>query len=228
MLNDLFRGVFDSSAASAVSVGPFFICLAVALLAGAGIALTARHSRGFSHSFLVTLFFLPALTCVTIMMVNGNVGAGVATAGAFSLVRFRSAAGTAREIALIFLSMVCGLVLGMGYVAIGVLFALLLCAAYLLLERYNPERRMARRSLRITVPEDLDYEHAFDEPLNRYCAHWELKQTKTTNMGSLFRLSYDITLKPQSSAKALIDELRCLNGNLEIAVGSAETASSDL
>ena len=227
-MKSIFQGLFDSASASVISPENFLLCAGVALLMGAAIAWTAGRRSGSSFSFLISLAALPILSCVTIMMVNGNVGAGVATAGAFSLVRFRSAAGTAREIALIFLAMVCGLIAGMGYLAYALLFCLILCALFLGLGRLDPEARGYRKTLRVTVPEDLDYEGALDEPLRQYCSSWNLKQAKTVNMGSLFRLTYDVTLKPGASAKALIDALRCRNGNLEIALGTAESVSSEL
>ena len=228
MFSELFRGIFDTTGTTVISVENFLLCAAAALLMGGIIAWTAGRKRSASWSFLISLAALPALSCVTIMMVNGNIGAGVATAGAFSLVRFRSAAGSAREIALIFLAMVCGLIAGMGYLAYALLFTLLLCALFLILGKFDPEANGRKKTLRITVPEDLDYEGVLDAPLRKYCAAWAVKQVKTVNMGSLFRLTYEITLKPETGVKELMDELRCLNGNLEIAVGSAEAVASEL
>ena len=227
-MTNIFSGLFDSAGTKVISAENFMLCVGAALLIGGAIAWTAGRKKGSSFSFLVSLAALPVLSCVTIMMVNGNVGAGVATAGAFSLVRFRSAAGTAREIVLIFLAMVCGLIAGMGYLAYAVLFCLLLCLLFLGLGRLDPERNGLKKTLRITVPEDLDYEGALEEPLHHYCSAWTLKQAKTVNMGSLFRLTYEVTMKPEARAKALIDDLRCLNGNLEIAVGTEETVVSEL
>ena len=228
MLNTLFQGIFDSASATVIPVGQFLLCMVVSLAIGAVIALSASRRSGFNHSFLAALAALPALVCATIMMVNGNIGAGVATAGAFSLVRFRSAAGTAKEIALIFLAMVAGLIAGMGYLAYAVLFALILSVLFLLLGRFDPEARGLKKSLRITIPEDLDYDGVFDGLLGDFCKEWKLRQVKTTNMGSLFRLTYDITLRDGGSEKEFIDKLRCLNGNLEISISQAESAASDL
>ena len=228
MLENVFQGIFDSSAAAVIPVGKFLLCMAVSLVIGAGVALTASRRKGFSHSFVIALAALPALVCATIMMVNGNIGAGVATAGAFSLVRFRSAAGTAREIVLIFLAMVVGLIAGMGYLAYAALFALILCVSFLLLDRFDPEARGLKKSLRITIPEDLDYDGVFDGLLSEYCSEWALKQVKTTNMGSLFRLTYLLTLRSGASEKELIDKLRCHNGNLEISMSQADSSASDL
>ena len=228
MLNTIFKGIFDTASMTVISVPDFLLGLAVALVIGAGIAFTASRRGSQSHSFLVTLAALPALVCVTIMMVNGNIGAGVATAGAFSLVRFRSAPGTAREIALIFMAMVAGLVTGMGYLAYAALFALVMCLCLALMGSFDPEAKGLTRTLRITIPEDLDYDGVFDPLLSEHCKRWNLTQVKTVNMGSLFRLSYQVTLKPDASEKAFIDALRCHNGNLEIALLQGESVASEL
>ena len=216
MLNTIFKGIFDSSAMTVISVTDFLLCVAVALALGAGIALTASRRSGLSHSFLATLAALPALVCVTIMMV------------AFSLVRFRSAPGTAKEIALIFMAMVSGLVAGMGYLAYAVLFTLIMCIIFLILGRFDPEARGLTKTLRVTIPEDLDYDGVFDGLMAEYCKQWKLTQVKTVNMGSLFRLNYQLTLKPGANEKAFIDALRCHNGNLEIALLQGENVSSEL
>ena len=228
MLNTIFKGIFDSASVTVISAADFLLCVGVALLIGGLIALAASRKTGYTNSFLVSLFALPALSCVVIMMVNGNVGAGVATAGAFSLVRFRSAAGSAKEIALIFLAMVAGLIAGMGYLAYAALFTLILCLIFYLAGRADPEAKGLNKTLRVTIPEDLDYSGVFDETLRAYCTAWDLKQVKTVNMGSLFRLKYDVTLRPGKSEKEFIVRLRCYNGNLEITMAQAETAASEL
>ena len=228
MLSNIFQGIFDSASTTVIPLPQFLLCVGVALAIGGGIALAAARRSGFSHSFLAALAALPALSCVTIMMVNGNIGAGVATAGAFSLVRFRSASGSAREIALIFLAMVAGLIAGMGYLAYAALFALILCLLFLAVGRFDPEVMGLKKSLRITIPEDLDYCGAFDGLMNQYCREWSLRQVKTVNMGSLFRLTYELTLRSDANEKEFIDRLRCLNGNLEIAMGHAGSVASEL
>jgi len=167
----------------------------------------------------MTLIVLPAVVSVVIMMVNGNVGAGVAVAGAFSLVRFRSVPGTAKEIAIIFLAMATGLVAGMGYLGIAILCTVILGMAFLLLN-LSPlgETSDGQKLLRITIPEDLNYTDVFDDLFEKYTKHAKLLDVKTTNMGSLFKLSYDVELQDTSLEKAFIDELRCRNGNLEISI----------
>ena len=228
MLDNLFKGLFDSASVSVIPVGTFLLCVAVSLLIGGAIAFTASRKSQYNFSFLAALAALPALACVTIMMVNGNVGAGVATAGAFSLVRFRSAAGSAREMALIFLSMVAGLIAGMGYLAYAALFTLILCACFLLWNHFDPAADNRKKCLRVTIPEDLDYNGVFDGILRLYCREWKLDQVKTTNMGALFKLKYDVTLRDAAKEKEFLDQLRTRNGNLEISLSHAETTSSEL
>lgn len=200
---DLFRGLFDTEMTQVISVQNFLICLGSAL----------------------------AIVCVVIMMVNGNVGAGVAVAGAFSLVRFRSVPGSAREIGAIFLAMGAGLVVGMGYIGYAFLIALVLgavSAVYNQLDFGSSKRAALDKTLHITIPEDLDYTGVFDDLLREYAARWELTQVKTTNMGSMFRLTYNITLSAPGREKEFIDKLRCRNDNLEISLCRQETALGEL
>ena len=174
MLENLFKGVFDSNFVSVISMDKFLLCVGVALLIGGAVAFTASRKSRLSFSFLTTLLTLPALSCVVIMMVNGNIGVGVATAGTFSLVRFRSAAGSAKEMALIFLCMVAGLIAGMGYLAYATLFTLVLCIIYLITSLFDPAAKGLHRRLRVTVPEDLDYTGIFQNTLSTYCKSWKL------------------------------------------------------
>ena len=185
----------------------------------------------YTKSLAVTLAFLPAVVCVVIMMVNGNVGAGVAVAGAFSLVRFRSAPGSAKEIAAIFLAMAAGLIVGMGYIGFAFLFTVILCGMCMLYNRldFGTKKNAALyKTLHITIPEDLDYSDVFDDIFKEYTAEHELVRVKTTNMGSMFRLTYAITLRDAALEKEFIDKIRCRNGNLEITVSKQETATAEL
>lgn len=231
MLNTIFQGIFDTQSTVVISVSDFLLCIAVSLVLGLLLAGVYTYKSRYTKSFLVTLAMLPAIVCVVILMVNGNVGTGVAVAGAFSLVRFRSAPGTAKEIGAIFLAMCAGLIVGMGYLGYAVLFTVVLCAVTLLYNRFDfGSRRNEERYkvLHITVPEDLDYTGAFDEVLDKYTVSHELMQVKTSNMGSLFRLTYHLVLNSPEEEKELIDKLRCRNGNLEISVSRSETASCEL
>ena len=231
MPDDLFRGVFDTAAASVITPGKFLLCVGVSLVMGLILCLMVLWRSRSSESFAITLALLPASVCVVIMMVNGNIGAGVAVAGAFSLVRFRSAAGTGREISAVFIAMGAGLIAGMGYLAYGVLFTLVLggmMMAYTAVHLGGSRRDTQYRQLRITIPESLNYVNVFDPVLESYTSEYSLKQVKSTNMGSMFRLTYDIVIRPGLPEKNLLDELRCLNGNLEISLSCQETENSGL
>lgn len=231
MLNTWFQGVFDSDLTSVIPVTDFLLCLGVSLVLGLFMAAAYMVRTRYTKSFVVTLALLPAVVCVVIMLVNGNVGTGVAVAGTFSLVRFRSAPGTAREICAIFLAMAAGLIAGMGYLGYAVLCTLVLGGAELLFRMLSAKAdggASLYKTLHITIPEDLDYSDVFDEPLREFTREYELTSVKTTNMGSLFRLTYNITLRDSRTEKSLIDRLRCRNGNLEITVSKQETAIGEL
>lgn len=231
MAENLFRGLFDTDMTSVIPVGDFLLCVGCALLVGLILAGCYMYRTRYTRSFVATLAMLPAIVCVVIMMVNGNVGAGVAVAGAFSLVRFRSVPGSAREIGAIFLAMCTGLVTGMGYLGYALLCALVLGVAGVALSGCcgRLSRRTAvYRTLHITIPEDLDYEDVFEPILKNYASEFELLQVKTTHMGSLFRLSYNLKLNGTGKEKELIDRLRCRNGNLEITLSKQETPAGEL
>lgn len=231
MLDTLFKGLFDSSTATVISVTDFLLCIACAVAIGLLITLAYMYKTRYTKSFVITLALLPAVVCVVIMMVNGNVGAGVAVAGAFSLVRFRSIPGTAKEIGMLFLAMAAGLIAGMGYLAYALLFTVLLCGTFLVynhLELGAKKNAAVYKNIRITIPEDLDYSGVFETVFDEYTRSYELVNVKTTNMGSLFRLTYDVVLKDPAREKELIDQLRCRNGNLEITVSKQASTGTEL
>lgn len=231
MPETLFRGLFDSDLTSVISVTDFLLCLAVSLVMGIIMAITSMYRTRYTKSFVVTLALLPAVVCVVIMMVNGNVGTGVAVAGAFSLVRFRSVPGTAREICTLFLAMGAGMIAGMGYLGFAVLFTLILCGVFLIYTRLDlGTRKNAEKykTFAVTIPEDLDYTDVFEDIFTEYTSSHELVCVKTTNMGSMFRLTYHVTLLDNAKEKEMIDKIRCRNGNLEISVSRQETVTAEL
>lgn len=231
MLENLFKGLFDTETTATISVSNFMICLGAALVLGIALALAYMYRTRYTKSFVVTLALLPSVVCVVIMLVNGNVGTGVAVAGAFSLVRFRSVPGTAKEICTLFLAMGAGLITGMGYIGFAVLFTLVMCAVFILythLDFGSKKNAAIYKTLTITIPEDLNYTEIFDDVFKNYTRSCELVRVKTTNMGSLFKLTYNISLLDVKKEKELIDELRIRNGNLEIAVSRQESNVSEL
>ena len=227
VLDTLFANIFSQS----FDLAGFFTAVITALVLGAVSSLAYMYKSSYSKGFVVTLATLPAIVAVVIMMVSGSVAAGVAVAGTFSLVRFRSAPGTAKEISAVFLAMATGLACGMGYPAYGVVFTVLMCAVSLIYnatgfgEKKKPE---LRKTLSVTVPEDLNYGEIFDDIMEKYTSECVMKRVKTTNLGSLNRVTYDIVLKKEKTEKAMIDELRCRNGNLEISIGIQDVNPQDV
>lgn len=231
MLENLFKGLFDTDLTTVISVTDFLLCLVASLVIGIIMAFSYMYRTRYTKSFVVTLALLPAVVCVVIMMVNGNVGTGVAVAGAFSLVRFRSVPGTAKEICTLFLAMGAGLIVGMGYLGFALLFALTMCAMFVLYNRldFGTKKNAATfKTVTITIPEDLDYTGVFEDIFAEYTRSHELLRVKTTNMGSMFKLTYNVELRDATKEKEMIDKLRCRNGNLEIAVSKQETAGAEL
>lgn len=231
MLETLFKGLFDSELVAVISVADFMLCLIFSLVLGLVMAFAYMYRTRYTKSYVVTLALLPAVVCIVIMMVNGNVGAGVAVAGAFSLVRFRSAPGTAKEICTLFLAMGAGLITGMGYLGFATLFTAVMCAVFMLYNHldFGTKRNAATyKTFMITIPEDLDYSDVFDDIFKEYTDSYDLVKVKTTNMGSLFRLTYNVILRDTTKEKEMIDKLRCRNGNLEITVSRQETTVSEL
>ncbi len=231
MLEQTLGGLFDTSMTNVISLGDFLLCVVCALAVGLLLAACYMYRTRYTKSFMATLALLPSVVCVVIMMVNGNVGAGVAVAGAFSLVRFRSVPGTAKEIGAIFLAMGTGIIVGMGYLGYAILCAAVLGGASALYSRLDfgcTKKSALQKTLQITIPEDLDYTGVFDDILRQYASEYELVQVKTTHMGSLFRLTYHMTLRAANQEKQLLDELRCRNGNLEISVSKQVTETGEL
>ena len=208
MSNDLYTTLMGNTT---VSYTGFLLPVLAALFLGIVFAMAYMYRARRSRSFIATLAILPAVVCVVIMAVNGNIGAGVAVAGTFSLVRFRSAPGTAKEITAIFIAMAGGLLCGMGLLIYAAIFILIMSFVLVLYSMigFGEEDNSLRKSLRIAVPENVDYGKEFDDVFAKYTTSHRLISAKTAGMGSVFKLSYDITLKDDSSEKALIDALRC-------------------
>ena len=231
MLENLFKGLFDTDLTAVISVTDFLLCLGVSLVIGILMAFAYMYRTRYTKSFVVTLALLPAVVCVVIMMVNGNVGTGVAVAGAFSLVRFRSVPGTAKEICTLFLAMGAGLIAGMGYLGFAVLFTAVMCIMFVLYNRLDfgtKKNAAAFKTFTITIPEDLDYSGVFDDIFSKFTTSHDLVRVKSTNMGSMFKLTYNIMLRDVTREKEMIDKIRCRNGNLEIAVSKQETVGTEL
>lgn len=219
--------MFSTVLSTQITPLPFLICTGTALILGLLVALCFSFRSNFSRSFAVTLAILPAIVQLIIMMVSGSIGAGVAVAGTFSLVRFRSEPGTARQIGALFLAVALGIACGMGYVILAAVFFVIVTLFFLLLTAVGfGESRQVQRDLRITIPEDLDYEGIFDDLFSQYTAAHTLDRVKTTNMGTLYELQYTITLLDESKIKPFLDEIRTRNGNLTVICGRTRTESN--
>ncbi len=222
-----FNSIFDNgtslATATTIDVGSFITCILVSLVIGLVISLAYVFKTKCSTSFITTIALIPAVVCVVIMMVNGNIGTGIAVAGAFALVRFRSAPGTAKEIAVVFLAMCAGLIMGMGYIGFACLYTAimsLMLLIYSIVEDKYLKSSKRNKILRITIPENLDYSNMFDDILNKYTNSFSLEQVKTTNMGTMFKLKHFVRLKDASKEKEMVDAIRERNGNLEVSMAT--------
>ncbi|MDF2541351.1 MAG: hypothetical protein K0S47_1069 [Herbinix sp.] len=221
MLNSIITTTF--------SIQSFLICIACSILLG--IVLAWIHSRYNSSSkgFVMTIALLPAIVQMVIMLVNGNLGTGVAVMGAFSLVRFRSIPGNAKEINSIFMAMAVGLATGTGFVTAAGLFVLIVGGVSILFHTTKfGEPKQREKELKITIPEGLNYNGIFEDLFRKYTVKNELIKVKTSNMGSLYKLDYRIILRSSDMEKDFIDELRCRNGNLEITCGKVTFGNDEL
>lgn len=221
--------IFSSVLRDSVTPAAFFLCTAVSLVLGALTAAGYMFRNHYSKSFVVTLALLPAIVQMVIFMVNGNLGVGVAVAGTFSLVRFRSVPGSAREIGSVFLSMAVGLATGMGYLGIAACFTVIMVAFSLLYTLVGfGEGNRAARELKITLPENVDYSELFDDLFEKYAKNVQLLKVRTTNMGSLYQLVYRLELRDDKQLKEFLDALRCRNGNLDISCAVPELGREEL
>lgn len=227
MFESMLQGA--SAAGTQVTLTGLLACVAASLAIGVAISLAYMWRERYTRSFVLALAMLPAIVCVTIAMVNGNIGAGVAVTGAFSLVRFRSAPGTGRDIAFVFLAMCAGLVAGMGYALLAATVTAVIGGAYLALSAIGLGGRPdGERELRVTVPESLDYVGLLDDALDAHTARHELVSVRTGAMGTMYKLTYAIRSMGAAEDKALIDEIRCRNGNLEVSMSRGAQQAGEL
>ncbi len=209
------------------TLSTYLTCMTCAFVCGILVAFAATFRSRSTKSFILTLVLLPAVVQTVITMVNGNVGTGIAVAGAFSLVRFRSVPGKAKDIAAIFLTMTAGLTCASGYVGIAILFSLI-ASAVMILFSVIPVSTEREYDLRITVPESLNYTEIFDDVFEKYTKHCRIESVRTTNMGSLYRIDYKLEMKNSQQTREMIDELRCRNGNLEVRITVAAERKEEL
>lgn len=217
----MFKSILDTASDGTVTLSgsDFLICTITAVVLGLLIAAAFRYKHKMTKGFSVTLALLPAAVALVITLVNGNLGTGVAVMGAFSLVRFRSIPGSAKDICAIFVAMAAGLAAATGYIAVGFIFTALICVLNIVYTNIPLDKKDENeKELRVVIPEGLDYTNIFDDLFEKYLYSHSLDSVKTTNMGSLFKLDYTIKAKSLEDERKLIDEIRERNGNLEITV----------
>ena len=230
-MDTLFLGLFDTDMTRTIGIEQFLLCIGCSLAIGIILALGYMNHARYSKSYIMTLAVLPAIVCVVIMMVNGNIGTGLAVAGAFSLVRFRSVPGSAKEITMLFLAMGTGLLTGMGYIGFGFVFAVVMSFVITVYHRFDfgtQKNALRYKTIRIAIPEDLDYTNVFDSVFEAYTDKHEFVRVKSFNMGSMFRVTYNLTMKKDANEKEMIDMLRCRNGNLEITLSKQDNSVDEL
>ena len=211
--------------------GSFLICSLASLILGLVIAFVYMYKHKYSKNFVVTIALLPIIVQMVIALVNGNIGAGVAVMGVFNLVRFRSIPGSAKDIGTVFFAMAVGLATGMGYITLAALFTVIVGLANIIFVSSPLGQKTGTsvdRSLKVAIPEDMDYISLFDDLFDQYTSKSELVNVKTTNMGSLYQLEYAITLKDKDQEKLFLDEVRTRNGNLTVQCGRPVLAKETL
>lgn len=204
------------------------MCLGSAVILGVLSSMLFSFKHRISASFALTLALLPLAMSMVVMMVNGNFGVAVAVAGSFTLVRFRSIAGNGREICAVFIEMALGVIVGMGYIGIALIFFLIVAILVITLSVLHFGETRNEKLLRITIPEDYDYENLFQDIFEEYHVQASIVKIKTTNLGSLIDVTYRVILPGPVLEKKMLDELRTRNGNLGIMVSAFEEERESL
>lgn len=231
----MFETILDNGASVvdlSISISDTLLAIFASLVLGIVISLayliiTPKRER--SASFIMSIIILPAIVAVTILLIGGSLARAFSMAGIFTIVRFRSIPGDSKDISFVFLTMAVGLSVGLGYITLGFAVALIIGLAMVIIRKsaYGVSKQKEKR-LRITIPEDMNYQGAFDDLFTKYTEYCSLQRVKTTNLGTLFELSYDIILKDESKEKEFLDDLRCRNGNLTIQLGMKENVNQQL
>ncbi|MEI8200805.1 MAG: DUF4956 domain-containing protein [Eubacteriales bacterium] len=218
----MLDSLFYSTTEDTVTLPALVAAIGAALLLGLVISLVymlTHRAEGYSGSFIVTLIMLPTIISVIILLIGSNVARAFSLAGAFSLIRYRSAPGDPKDIAYVFFALAVGLACGMGFIPYAAIFTAILCLVMVVLHFTNfAKPKASHMQLTVTVPENLNYQGLFDDVLDRYTDSWKLKRVKTSDFGTLFDVVYNIHMKSSADQKKFIDELRCRNGNLTISL----------
>lgn len=222
----MFTSILENTTAT-LSITDAIICMVASIILGLVVALTHTLTKKYSKNFITVLVLLPLLVQVVIMMVNGNLGTSVAILGAFGLIRFRSMPGTSRELLSVFFAMAIGLAIGMGHITFAIVFTLITSLTILILSKTSFGEEKKKQSLKILIPEDLDYTEVFDDIFKKYTLENNITKVKTTNLGSMYEITYDVIVK-EKQEKELIDALRTRNGNLNITLNHQKLENGEL
>jgi len=218
----MLETLLSSSSSSSITLINVLTTILIAFLSGGIISFTYMKTypkNGYSQNFALTIILLPAVIAIIILLIGSDIAAAFSLAGAFSIIRFRSAPGEPKDIAFVLFSLAAGLAAGMSAYLYAMVFTVILCVVMFVLHKVGfAEKKLLTKRLQITVPEDLDYELIFEDLLEKYTVSHELKRVKTTALGSLYQLTFDVVLKEDTNNKAFIDEIRCRNGNLNISL----------
>ncbi|MFD1884857.1 DUF4956 domain-containing protein [Paenibacillus wenxiniae] len=220
MLENLFNSTLSTSATD-LTLSNALITIVISIVLGGIISLTYMYTNrsGFSQNFTLTMVLLPTIVAIIILLIGSNIARAFSLAGAFSIIRFRSAPGDPKDIAYVLFTMAAGLAVGTGYYGYAILFTIVLCVMMIVLNRLNfGTRKTMQRTLKVTIPENLGYEEAFNEVFQRFGVQHELKKIRTTELGSLYELIYTVTMQAATDQKAFLDEIRCRNGNLDLSL----------
>ncbi len=220
MLENIFTSTLSSNATD-LTLTNALITIVISIILGGLISLTYMYTNrsGFSQNFTLTMVLLPTIVAIIILLIGSNIARAFSLAGAFSIIRFRSAPGDPKDIAYVLFTMAAGLAVGTGYYGYAILFTIILCVMMIILNRLNfGSRKTTQRMLKVTIPENLSYEEAFQEVFQRFGVKHELKKIRTTELGSLYELIYTVTMQSSTDQKAFLDEIRCRNGNLDLSL----------
>ncbi|MCL9662526.1 DUF4956 domain-containing protein [Paenibacillus hunanensis] len=220
MLENIFTSTL-SSTATELTLTNALITIVISIILGGLISLTYMYTNrsGFSQNFTLTMVLLPTIVAIIILLIGSNIARAFSLAGAFSIIRFRSAPGDPKDIAYVLFTMAAGLAVGTGYYGYAILFTIILCVMMIILNQLNfGSRKTTQRMLKVTIPENLSYEEAFQEVFQRFGVKHELKKIRTTELGSLYELIYTVTMQSSTDQKAFLDEIRCRNGNLDLSL----------
>ncbi|MGL5436861.1 MAG: DUF4956 domain-containing protein [Lachnospiraceae bacterium] len=225
----MLNSILSSATTPSVALEEFLICSAASLMMGIALAWIHTYKNQVTKNFILTLVLLPLIVQTVIMLVNGNLGTGVAVMGAFSLIRFRSLPGNSREIVSVFLAMAIGLAAGMGYLGVAVILLVVVgCITILMAHLPKLDSGFKERELKVTIPENLDYQGVFDDLFDTYTSQTKLMRVRTVNMGSLYELQYHMYLKHEDKEKEFLDQIRCRNGNLSLVCGRVPSGKETL